>query len=890
MDIQQILVLRGPNVWANFPVIEVTVDLRPDLDVPSKTFPGFNDRLKNWLPSMIEHRCGLGFRGGFFQRLDDGTYLGHILEHSSLEIQSLVGPLVGFGRARETTTAGVYRVAIEYAEERLGLACVQMAIRMLTAARTGEPFDIELELATLRKQAEEDCFGPSTQAIVSAAVKRTIPWIRLANNSLVQLGYGRAQRRIWTAETDQTSAIAESIAQDKELTRTLLRQSGVPVPEGRVVSSAEEAWRAAQELGLPVVVKPREGNYGRGVSIDLRDQLSVLRAFNVANAEKEGVIVEQCIQGLHHRLLVVGDKFIAAAQGDADHVIGDGQHSIRELVDIDNQHPNRGDPQTHPLARIELDQIALDLLGRNDMTPSTVPLAGQRVILHYNGDLPNDVTPLVHPEVARVAVLAAKTVGLNIAGIDMVLTDISCPVEEQHGAVLEVNASPSLIMHVKPLRGEPQPVGEAIVEQLFPSGVTGRVPVVAVSGTNGKSAAIALLERFIGSQNPSAVIGIASSDGLSVGKRVLKPGCATDYDNVARLFVNPLVDFALVEMEPSTVLRQGIPFDHCQVAIVTNLGSSDHLGVPYMTRERMILVERCGVDMVLPEGTAVLNADEPEVLEMAAKCPGKVLLISRDGERSELATHRANGGRTVTIGNHRIRFEEGTTCLAEWELPIVLASYSVTNLLSALGGAWSLGLEPAQLVEILREPTFQKELQGFRLQRTRKLDVEDRRIFITLARNPSAVEEAIRDVDGQGPFARRIAIQTFLPKDWRDEDAFTVGSILAKHFDEVRLQVETPLANENVPSSDARNGHPEPPLVSAFAEGVRSQNHAQFAMSATDNRAPWSFGLSATKPGDLLFVQVGNPEFAASFSPAKEGSSSKASNSTATDIHQLGGS
>jgi cyanophycin synthetase len=542
------------------------------------------------------------------------------------------------------------------------------------------------------------------------------------------------------------------------------------------------------------------------------------------------------------------------------------------------------------LARIELDQIALDLLGRNEMTPLTVPLAGQRVILHYNGDLPNDVTHLVHPEVARVAVLAAKTVGLNVAGIDMVLTDISRPVDEQHGAVLEVNASPSLIMHVKPLRGEPQPVGEAIVEQLFPLGVTGRIPVIAVSGTNGKSAVIALLERFIGSLNPSAVMGIATSDSLSVGNRVLKPGCATDYDNVARLFVNPLVDIALVEMEPSTVLKQGIAFNHCQVAIVTNLGSSDHLGVPYMTRERMILVERCGVDMVLPEGTAVLNADEPEVLEMAAKCPGKVLLTSRDGERTELSAHRANGGRTVTICDHRIRFDSGMTCVAEWELPMPLASFAVTNLLSALGGAWSFGIEPAKLVEILSELTFQKELHDFRMHRTRKLDVEERRIFVTLARNPSAVEEALRDAFGQGPFARRIAIQTFLPKDWRDEDAFTVGSILAKHFDEVRLQVETPLANENVRSSDARNGHPEPRLLSAFAEGVRSQNHAQFVMNATDNPVPWSLGLSATKPGDLLFVQVGNSEFAASFSPAKEGFTSKASNSTATDTHHLGGS
>ncbi|MGC4069635.1 MAG: ATP-grasp domain-containing protein [Polyangiaceae bacterium] len=464
MDIQKILVLRGPNVWANFPVIEVWVDLRPDLDVPSNTFPGFNERLKAWLPTMIEHRCGIRGTGGFFQRLDTGTYLGHILEHTSLEIQSLVGPVVGFGRARESFVPGVYRVAIEYAEERLGLACVRTAIALLTAARTGEPFDIDEELAKLRKLSEEACFGPSTQAIVSAARKRDIPWIRLAQNSLVQLGYGSEQRRIWTAETDQTSAIAESIAQDKDLTRRLLMQAGVPVPRGKAVASADEAVQAAEDLGYPVVVKPQEGNHGRGVSIDLRDCDGVAAAFDIAHAEGDGVVVEQCIVGDHHRLLVIGNRVVAAAQGEPDHVTGDGQRTIQQLVDWGNAQPNRGDPEIHPHDRLKLDAIALDLLKRQGLTPESVPAVGRRVVLHYNGDLTTDVTSRVHPEVARIAVLSARTVGLNIAGIDFVLSDVGRPVEEQQGAVLEVNASPSLLMHVKPLRGEPQPVGEAIVD------------------------------------------------------------------------------------------------------------------------------------------------------------------------------------------------------------------------------------------------------------------------------------------------------------------------------------------------------------------------------------------------------------------------------------------
>ena len=891
MDIQQILVLRGPNVWANFPVIEVLVDLRPDLDVPSNTFPGFNERLKSWLPTMIEHRCGIGVRGGFFQRLDTGTYLGHILEHTSLEVQSLVGPVVGFGRARESSTAGVYRVAIEYAEERLGLACVQTTIRMLTAARTGAPFDVTAELAQLRGLAEQVCLGPSTQSIVSAAKKREIPWIRLADNSLVQFGYGRAQRRIWTAETDQTSAIAESIAQDKELTRKLLRQSGVPVPAGRVVESAEAAWQAAQDLGLPVVIKPREGNHGRGVSIDLSDREAIGRAFEIANAEQDGVLVEQCIQGLQHRLLVVGNKLVAAAKGEPDYVTGDGQHTVLELVETANLAPDRGDPQTHPYSRLELDAIAVDLLNRQRLTVTDVPQSGQRVVLHYNGDCPNDVTPLVHSEVARVAVLAAKTVGLNVAGVDMVLTDVSQPLEQQQGAVLEVNASPSLLMHLKPTRGEAQPVGDAIIEQLFPSGTSGRIPLVVVSGTNGKSSVISLLEGLIALQNAPPSLGVASSDGLFVAGRALAQGVATDYENVSRLLVNPIVDWALVEMDPATVLRQGIAFDGCQVAIVTNLGSSDHLGIPLMDRDRMLLVERCGMDLVLPEGTAVLNADDADVFAMAPKCRGQVLFFSRDAAKAELVRHREQGGRTVAVSGALVRFEWGTTCLAEVPLPSGLQGYDVENLLAALGAAWCLGLSPSQLAVSMVCVFDTNYSKSFQVSRTRRFEFEGRSVVVTLARNPSAYEAVLNAVESQGSFARRIAIQTHLPNDWRDEDAFTVGSLLGKRFNEVRLQLETPLAGKNVEERLPKNGQPEPGLITAFMEGVRSQKCAILTLADGATKTGWSSGLVSTERGDLLFVQVGNPELAASFSLAEEGPSLSESSSTATDdSYRHGGS
>ena len=903
MDIQQILVLRGPNIWANFPVIEVWVDLRSNLDVPSNTFPGFNDRLKSWLPSMIEHRCGLGVHGGFFQRLDTGTYLGHILEHTSLEIQSLVGPVVGFGRARETYVAGIYRVAIEYAEERLGLACVHMTIRLLTAARTGEAFDINAELAQLKKLAEEHCFGPSTQAIVTAAKKRDIPWIRLADNSLVQLGYGSAQRRIWTAETDDTSAVAESIAQDKELTRMLLSQAGVPVPQGQAVTSAEEAWCVAQELGLPVVVKPREGHHGDGVSIDLSDRASVLRAYEIADGVEygrgQGVIVEQCIQGVHHRILVVGDRVVAAAQGEPDYVVADGKHSVRQLVDIGNQNPNRGDPEIHHHDRLVLDDIAINVLSRQGLTVDHVPSDGRRVILHYNGDLPNDVTRLVHPEVARIAVLAAKTVGLNIAGVDMVLTDIARSPEEQHGAVLEVNASPSLLMHTKPLRGEPQPVGEAIVDQLFAAATRGRIPIVAVSGTNGKTSVVAILDSLLAS---AGTLGIAGSDGLWVGGRALERQNATDYENVARLLVNPIVDVMLVEMDPRTILEQGIAFDRCQVAVVTNLGSADHLGLPLMDRDRMLLVERCGVDMVLPDGMAVLNADDADVLTMAAKCPGKILLFSRRRDAQALSEQRAKGGRTLGVDAGAIYFEEGAEVLHSMTLPATVRGFPLENLLSAMGAAWAFGQAPADIARTIESTHLASGSSPVKAARWRSLkSATGATVVVSVARNLSAFEAAVAytehcaEREGLGAerkvaFARRTAIQTHLPADWRSEDAFIVGSFLGKQFDSVELRVETQLAQGNVGANPTRNGQSESALAEAFAEGVRSQNHAELAVLPSMVQVGVTALQATITACSLLFVQVGNFERLASFALPEEELPNSGSNSGATNSKRHDGS
>ncbi|MBU4397708.1 MAG: ATP-grasp domain-containing protein, partial [Planctomycetes bacterium] len=446
MEFRKVLALRGPNIWANFPVLEAWVDLGELKDKPSNEIPGFNERLMSWLPSMIEHRCSLGERGGVFERLRLGTYQAHILEHVALEIQSLAGTEVGFGKARETSEEGVFRVIVEYVEETVGRECLAVAHELCTAAVHDLPFDVTAQIERLRDLAQDVCLGPSTGAIVEAARARGIPFRRMNANSLVVFGHGRWQRRIQAAETDRTGAIAESIAQDKELTREFLRAAGVPTPCGRAVADAEDAWQAAREIGTPVVVKPRDGNQGRGVAANLNTRKQVTAAYEAAKQESDSVLVEKFAPGHDYRLLVVGERVVAAARREPAQVVGDGVHTINQLIERENADPRRGEHHATMLSKIKLDPVALAVLTEQGFTPETVPPAGAVVLIRRNANLSTggtaiDVTERVHPSVAARAIAAARSVGLDIAGIDLLAHDISRPLEEQGGMVVEVNAA-----------------------------------------------------------------------------------------------------------------------------------------------------------------------------------------------------------------------------------------------------------------------------------------------------------------------------------------------------------------------------------------------------------------------------------------------------------------
>jgi cyanophycin synthetase len=704
MQIRKIFDLNGPNIWSNKPAIEAWVDLGHFEELPTNKLPGFTERLMTYLPSLIEHRCSIGERGGFLQRLQTGTWLGHVLEHITLELQSLAYSPVGFGRARETLEYGVYKVVVRCEEPRFAEICMRAARELILAIVDGRPFDLEAELKRLRIEGGRRCFGPGTQAIVDAARARGIPQLRLTEGNLVQLGYCKSQRRIWTAETDRTSAVAESVAQDKDLTRRLLAAAGVAVPTGRPVVSASDAWLAAQELGGPVVVKPIDGNQGRAVSIHLDTEDAIRQAYELASKEGSGVIVEQSIPGVHHRVLVVGDQVVASVRGEADVLKGDGSSSVRQLIEQANRDPRRGWDDTWVLTEIELTPIVVELLRRQNLSPDSVPEAGRDVLIQHHGDLTVDETDQVHPEVAAMCVLAAQTVGLDIAGLDVVAKDIGVPLLDQGGAVIEVNASPGLLAHLKPLVGKPRPVGEAIVNQLFPPGDQGRVPLIAISGTRGRIETTQLIARCLTLLGHQVVR--ADGTGLYLGERLLKPGGAADAEGGRRALMNPSASAAVLEVSELATLESGLAFDGCQIAVVTSTDGAEQLARPGVEdRTAIDKAIRAPVDVVPTDGFAVLNADDLGVLPMAEHCPGKVVWYgSATGDGTPLTAHVQRGGAgLVRLGSQLVWWERGEKSPAisvPW-LAESTAPTTVEPVMAAAAAALLLGVSRPRLEDFL---------------------------------------------------------------------------------------------------------------------------------------------------------------------------------------------
>jgi len=855
IEILDVMSLRGPNMWTYRPVLEAWVDIGALEDFPSNTIPGFYERLTTWLPTLIEHRCSPGVRGGFLMRLQEGTWPAHILEHVTLELQNLAGMPGGFGKARETPIRGVYKVVVRAWHEDVTRAALFAARDLVMAAIEDRPFDVPAVVEHLRGLVEEHCLGPSTACIVDAAKDCRIPSIRLSDGNLVQLGYGARQRRIWTAETDRTSAIAESISRDKDLTKSLLQSCGVPVPEGRMVDSAEDAWDAAEDIGLPVVVKPYDGNHGRGVFTNLMTREEVETAYAEALEEGSGVIVERFVSGNEHRLLVVGGRVAAAAMGETASIVGDGTSTIAALIESQiNADPRRGETEEHPLNPVRLDDPAtcLELKRQGYADAAAVPPAGRTVLIQRNGNVALDVTDRVHPSVAAHASLAARVVGLDIAGVDLVAEDISRPLDEQRGAIVEVNAGPGLLMHIRPAEGEPRPVGRAIVDHLFAekdgAQDNGRIPIVGISGTNGKTVVAKLVAQLL--QLSGKHTGLGCSDGLYLDRRQVEAGGRGDraaWDACHRILMNRAVEAAVFENDSGMILSQGLPYDRCQVGVITNFGKPDHLGDFHIEDEdRMVSVLRTQVDVVLKSGVGVLNAADPRLVEMAELCDGEVIFFALSSELPAIAAQRAAGKRAVFVRDGKVVLATGASEVALVDVAAIPLAYAgrvpfqIENVLAAAATGWALGISNDLMrAGIVTFDVGQVDVPG----RFTLFQHNGATIVVDDAHNALALEALAGALDQFATERRTLVFGAGMQR--RDEDLVAQGTIIGQTFDRVLLCEDTSVKRDQ-PDSEAR---------ALLKQGLQAGGRVAQIVDEGKRRDAVEAALSQLKSGDLLVLQ-----------------------------------
>jgi cyanophycin synthetase len=844
VTIRRIQALRGPNLYAYKPVLRVELDIGPFEERPSDTFPGFVERLTSWLPGLHRHECSIGKPGGFVERLRRGTWLAHICEHVTIALQNEMGFDVAFGRARGTGQRGVYNVVIAYEEEEPAREAFRTALEMTLAAMLDESYDAPAALERLRDIADEYRLGPSTRAIVDAARRRGIPVRRLTpTGSLVQLGYGIHQKRILASQTSDTSALAVEICQEKPLTNMVLRNVGISVPEGRTVRSADEAWEVAQDLGLPVILKPEAGNQGKGVMVNLRSEAEVRQAYEVASQYGDDVLVERHIEGEDYRLLVVNGKMVAAARRDPAQVVGDGRRTVAQLVEVANQDPRRRPGHSSALTRIRLDDAARVVLGQQGLTAESVPAPGQVVKLRQNcnlstGGTATDVTDEVHPSNAQMAELAAQVLNLDVAGIDLLCKDIRRPLMEQGGAIVEVNAAPGLRMHLQPTNGLPRDVGGPIVESLYPAGAPSRIPIIAITGTNGKTTVTRLVAHMF--ETARQCVGMTSTDGTYIRHERILEGDCSGPKSAQAVLLHPRVEVAVLEVARGGILREGLGFDWCSVGVVTNV-SPDHLGIGGIeTLEQLARVKQVVIESVAKDGAAVLNADDPLVAEMAAATKGRVVYFSRDVDNPILQAHLAQGGSCVFVENGAIvTAREGRRLLLTHLERITFTAggairFQLENALAATAAAWAQGLNPAFIVRALT--TFRMD-PAMVPGRFNVLGVAGRQVILDYGHNVAAMKALGEALPQDG---RRSVMVIGLPGDRRDEDLLATVQETLPYVDEYVLH---DLQNLRERAKD------EVPLLmrSCLKPGTPHEIVA-------DQREGILRGFARTQPGDRLIV------------------------------------
>lgn len=849
MKILEIRAMRGPNYWSvrRHKLIVMVLDLEELEEKPTNTIEGFLDRLKEMFPSMYEHRCSVGEAGGFFQRVEEGTWMGHVIEHIALEIQTLAGMDVGFGRTRSYGEEGVYNVVFTYMEEKVGRYAAKESVRIAQALIDGESYDMDPVIQEMREVRERERLGPSTASIIEEAVNRGIPWIRLNKYSLCQLGYGSNQKRIQATVTSQTSNIGVDLAGDKEDTKYLLEQAEIPIPKGDIIRSEAGLEDAVEYIGYPVVIKPVSGNHGRGITTDVNNWDDALVGFEAAKKVSRSVIVEKFITGEDHRLLVINYKLVAAAKRTAAHVIGDGKSTVQELVDQVNEDPGRGYGHEEVLTMIEINNLSLSILKEKGLTVDSVIPKGEMLKLKDTANLSTggtaeDVTDVVHPFNIFMAERIAKIVGLDICGIDIMTTDISKPLTENGGAVLEVNAGPGFRMHLAPTGGLPRNVAAHVVDMLYPPGSTSRIPIVAVAGTNGKTTTTRLIAHMV--KMKGFKVGYTTTDGVYIQNRLLVTGDCTGPASAEFVLRDPTVNFAVLESARGGLLRAGLGFKKCDIGIVTNV-AEDHLGLKGIhTIDQLAKVKGIVPEVVLPEGYAILNADDDRVYEMRNNVECNVALFSMDEKSSRIKRHEDNGGLSAIYENGYITISKGG-----WKMRVAKAvnvpltfggkaAFMIQNVLPAVLTGYISGFS-IEDIKVSIESFIPSPAQT--PGRLNLFKFNDFSVMLDYAHNPAglrALHKFVEKMDGHPKVGIIAGIG-----DRRTKDNNEVGAVAAEMFDEIIIRQDKHL-----------RGKTEDELIDMIHSGIKSVDPDKKVTIIPSEKEAITHAITNAKKGSLIVL------------------------------------
>jgi cyanophycin synthetase len=797
MQIEQIKVMKGPNYWSvrRPKLIQMKLDLQEMEQQPTNKIPGFYERIQKLLPSLYEHRCSEGKPGGFFERIKEGTWMGHVIEHVALELQTLAGMETGFGRTRSTGKEGEYFVVFSYVEEDAGVYAARASFKICKALAEGSEYDLEEDIQKLREIRENTRLGPSTGCIVDEASKRNIPFIRLNKQSLVQLGYGVHQKRIRATIASTTSSIAVDLAGDKEETKLLLGGAHIPVPGGTVITDEQELDDAIETFDYPLVIKPIDGNHGKGNTTNITNREQAVKALEAAKVYGRNVIIEKFITGFDFRCLVINNKFICAALRTPASVIGDGKNNIQWLVDEVNKDPKRGFGHEKVLTKIIVDRSTMKMLDEKGYTLETIPQKGELVMLKTTANLStggtsNDVTDEVHPANIFMCERISKIIGLDICGIDIMATDLRTPVSENGGAVLEVNAAPGFRMHVDPSEGLPRNVAEPVIDMLFPKGSIGRIPIIAVTGTNGKTTTTRLIAHI--AKGAGKKVGYTTSDGVYIQNQLMMKGDCTGPISSTFVLKDPTVDFAVLECARGGILKAGLAFQNCDVGIVTNV-SADHIGLEGInSTEDMAKVKAVVLETVFPHGFAIINAEDDLVYAMKEDLECNIALFSMDENNKRLKAHCANGGLATVYENGYVTIMKGNwkiRVMAASDIPLTHGGKAEHNIANCLTAVMASYLYRDITIEDIRQG-LQNFVPGESLTpgRLNFFYFKNFTILADFAHNPQGLQ-LLCDFVGKLDYKTRIGIISGTG-DRRDEDIRKLGEISAKYFDEIIIRCD----------------------------------------------------------------------------------------------------